>query len=927
MTSGSTGVPSSPPSGDGLVGRGREQASIADFVEGVATGAGPGVLVVQGAAGIGKSSLLRAAASLAEARGVRVLRASGAEFEASVAFSTIQQLLLPVLADPDQPAGLLPEHRDALYTALGLEDGPEQNSAAITAAARALVGALTASAPLLLVVDDLHWVDAGSAALLTDLGAALPPRAGLLGGTRPGEDAPLPPGSTVITVGGLDPEDAAAVLREAAPDAVPAVRARLVDEAAGNPLALVELPAGLDAAQRRGTRPLPQRLPLNHRLQQTFDARIGGLTTPTRQLLLLAALEPGLPATDLLDLPDEHGQLAGAGGVAALDPVTGRVRFRHPLMTSALVAAATPEERTSAHRRLGRLLADRGDLDPERSAWHLAEAADGPHDGVASSLESAAAVARRRGDWRAAAAALERAAELSADADERLRRLSEAAYLAAGTDHGQARRIVATIGASDPGFERSLATALAAATVMANGDEGDIDRAHELLVDALDRYAGTDPDDHVLLEAIDRLRWICWLGGRPELWPAYYRAVARLSPPAPLIDLASRTAVDPARTTDASLTALDSAIAGLETSDDPEHIVAVAEMAYIYDRVPACRPALDRVIAAARDGGATQLAVFALLIIGLDAFHRGRWDATPAAIHEARELAGGLNVQGWAVDYEFGLLAAARGDAAAATGIADGMARWALPRRAETVLRYAHHVETLSAAGRSEHERAYQYATAISPAGELARHAWLALAVALDLVESAMRTGRPDMARAHVAALDAADIGRLSPRLRLVHLACRALAAEPGDATELYQRALAVPGADDWWFDRARVQLLLGSHLRRQQAVTAARVPLRAALARFEELGAHPWAARTRSELEATAEVRARTSGADSPVALTSQERRIAELAARGLTNKRIAERLAISPRTVGNHLYQVYAKLGVGSRGGLRDSLDREQQ
>ncbi|SEO54870.1 regulatory protein, luxR family [Actinacidiphila rubida] len=262
------------------------------------------------------------------------------------------------------------------------------------------------------------------------------------------------------------------------------------------------------------------------------------------------------------------------------------------------------------------------------------------------------------------------------------------------------------------------------------------------------------------------------------------------------------------------------------------------------------------------------------------------------------------------------------GDGATAARLTEGIARWALPRRAQSVAAYAHHVELMTAVGQGDFEVAFHHANAISPAGEFAPYAWLAPTVSLDLVESAVRTGRHgDAAVAHVAAMEEARLPAMSPRLAMLFHAASALVAEGPKAPAHFTHALAVPGADGYRFDVARVRLLYGSHFRRHQAVAESRSHLRLALAAFEALDAAPWTARARAELSATAQTRA-TARARTPRALTPQEQQIAELAASGLTNKKIAEKMAISHRTVGNHLYQIYPKLGVASRGGLRDAL-----
>jgi DNA-binding CsgD family transcriptional regulator len=234
---------------------------------------------------------------------------------------------------------------------------------------------------------------------------------------------------------------------------------------------------------------------------------------------------------------------------------------------------------------------------------------------------------------------------------------------------------------------------------------------------------------------------------------------------------------------------------------------------------------------------------------------------------------------------------------------------------------YACHVRAIAALGRGDYESAYQNATVISPAGELTSHVPHALWVILELVEAALRTGRDTEAAAHVSAVRDARVAEISPRLALVAAAAAAMCARDDEARVLFENALALPHADRWPFDVARIQLSFGERLRRMKVTSEARRPLTAALETFRRFGAQPWAART------SAELRASGMAVDPPeiseaLSLTPQQREIATLAAAGLTNKQIGERLFLSHRTVATHLYQLFPKLGVTSRGDLRDAL-----
>jgi DNA-binding CsgD family transcriptional regulator len=266
------------------------------------------------------------------------------------------------------------------------------------------------------------------------------------------------------------------------------------------------------------------------------------------------------------------------------------------------------------------------------------------------------------------------------------------------------------------------------------------------------------------------------------------------------------------------------------------------------------------------------------------------------------------------------LVAGARGDEAGFK-LTDEMIRWAVPRRAGAVTAYVAHVKTLAALSRGDFEAAFRHAGAVGPAGQFASHAPNALWLIMELVEAAARSGRPADATAHVAAARAARIDELSPRLALSVAGASAMAASDRDHRGLFERALSIPDADRWPFDLARIRLAYGERLRRTSAPAAAREHLGAANDGFEQLRARPWAMRAGNELRATGVHRERQSPHVAQ-SLTPQQRQIASLAAAGLTNKDIGERLFLSARTVGYHLHQIFPKLGVTSRAALRDAL-----
>jgi DNA-binding CsgD family transcriptional regulator len=280
----------------------------------------------------------------------------------------------------------------------------------------------------------------------------------------------------------------------------------------------------------------------------------------------------------------------------------------------------------------------------------------------------------------------------------------------------------------------------------------------------------------------------------------------------------------------------------------------------------------------------------------------------------------------WPCRFVQAFVAAARGDDKRAKELTDEIVQWTRPRGIHQW--WAWHVRGLAALGQSDFEEAYQQASVISPPGLFPPHNPHALKVILDLVEATLRTGRYAEAAAHVAAMQEANLAGLSSRLALVVGGSAAMAAPDDAALELFDAALALPGIERWQFDLARVRLAYGERLRRRRAMIEARLQLNDALAIFERLGARPWVDRTTTELRATGQSKPHA-GENVLDRLTPQELEIATLAASGLTNKQIAERLFLSHRTVGGHLHRAFPKVGVSTRAALRDaleSLDPEQ-
>jgi DNA-binding CsgD family transcriptional regulator len=377
------------------------------------------------------------------------------------------------------------------------------------------------------------------------------------------------------------------------------------------------------------------------------------------------------------------------------------------------------------------------------------------------------------------------------------------------------------------------------------------------------------------------------------------------------------------------LAPLEAAIESLAQESGPNRIVRIGVAAVYVDRLAGCREALWRVVRDARQGGAVASGMLALNELGFDDFWAGDWDEADDLIAEAIGLAEshGYRLQTWPPKLIEALIASARGDDQPTQEL-DAILQWARPRGFGAVEWYSWHANGLAALGRGDFEEAYQQAIRISPPGVVASHVPHALLVLMDVVEAAVHTGRDAEAAAHVAAMREANLAALSSRLALVVGGSAAMAAPDDEALELFQAALSLPGIERWQFDLARVRLAYGERLRRRRAMTEARVQLNAALATFQRLRAQRWVDRASVELRATGQTKPHA-GDNVLDRLTPQEFEIVTLAASGMTNKQIAERLYLSHRTVGGHLHRAFPKLGVATRAALRDalaSLPREQ-
>lgn len=903
-----------------LVGRDRELEMLAAFLDD--TFASGSARLLTGEPGVGKTALMDAAAEMAATRGARVIRGSGVEYESDVSFAGLHQLVDPLAEDLRR----LPEAtRGTLDVALGVGPGSAPDRLSVLGAALSLFREAAREAPLLIVIDDLQWLDRASGAVVGFVGRRLQgSRIGLLGALRPGfggffERAGIPEDEVLP----LPEREALQLLARLFAHLPARVMQGVVDDAQGIPLALLEFAASA-GGPHDPTHPRPR---TGREVRTLFQARLDRLPGPTRQLLLLAALDGSGGLGALAAAAADHGGLGQLGPaerdhLVVADGQAGEIRFRHPMIRTVLVEGSTIAERREAHERLATVF----EGEPERRGHHLAEAALAPDEAVASAVEAGAERTLQRGDVVGAISRFLRAADLSPDPRDRSRRLADAAYLgahSAGQLDSSSELLRAAV-RRDPTLSEALHAAVATAFLLLNSD-GDAETTHRLLTVAIESaLEQAEPDRGGLAEGLYTLVLVCHYADRSEFWAPFHRAMDRLGEAAPTeVRLLAETLADPLTASAWALSELDHTIQRLGSTDEFDLIIRTAIAAFYTDRLPTVRDELRRVVLYAPGGGAEGSVMMALSMLAFEAIGSGQWDTAMRTASEAAELweERHFRLYAWNGRYAMALVAGNRGDRVRSRELCDAMFAWAAPRQLGILEVWGNHALAQAALAAGDFEEGYARACAITPPGTLRSHTPQALWSALDLVDAALHSGHVPEARAHALALRHADLGRVSPRYRLVSMAVDAMTTSDDQSTDLFRAALAVPGAADWPFELARVRLAYGERLRRLRRTREARQQLDLAREGFDQLGAVPWSRRASTEASATGATR-RTLVGGGLASLTPQERRVADLAASGLTNREIAARLYVSPRTVSAHLYRVYPKLGVASRAALRDAL-----
>ncbi len=901
-----------------LFGREAELDLVTSFVRGEPWTPSP-VLLFSGEPGVGKTALLDAAAQIAQDAGRMVVRATALEFEADLVYGALNQALrqlltaLPLIDDA---------HQHAISTICGITPGVAPTQLLAGSATLALLQRVAETTPLLIVVDDVPWLDLASAMAFayvarrlgeSDVRLVVAARSEL-------ENVFVRSGFDAQIVQPLSEESADALLQHRFPALATRVRRRIRDAARGNPLALLDLPAALDS----DTSMLPDALPLTRRLKALYERRLRDLPSGTRQMLLFVVLAGSENSVTIERcLPSPEGQVdlppAERAGLVRPNPRSGRMEFRHPLIRSAVIELSTSDERRRAHT----ILADAFRDDAPRRAWHLGQSTVGPDEQVARLLELVSDELLSVGNGSRATAAMLRSAELSPSRTDHARRVARAAYLGSlvmGDLRASPRLLVDA--QSGPAEMPSLDAVTAVAYQLLNG-EGDASTAQRLLIAALDaRHGPLEAGDSATMEALLTLVFVGFYAGRDEFWQEIRRQLARVEPALPeALALLDSAFADPARGGLPVLRRLEAALDALRFTSDPVRITRIATAGAYLDRLHLARGPLQRVVDDAGRGGAVAKEIEARFLLGNDDYLSGRWDELVKITDEGLRLCDELGYTLAAAPgrYLRAMVDAAQGRETAADRAAEQLLLWAAPRRLYTLAAYASHIRCALALSHGQFETAFRHAASVSPAGVLQPFLPHAVWMTFDLVEAASRSGRRAEAVAHVRAVDEARLHDLSPRLQLLVEACRGLVDESGWHSQ-FEQALATPGSERWTFDRARVHLVYGEQLRRARSSTEARFHLSNAIRIFEELGAEPWRERAAGELRAAGSSQARSD------LLTPQEAAVARLAATGLTNKQVAEQLYLSPRTVSTHLSRVFPKLGISSRAALRDALARQE-
>ena len=889
-----------------------------------------GALLVRGEPGVGKSALLDALA--AEASDVTLLRTQGLEMEAPLPFAALHRLLLPLARLRHQ---LPPPQARALRVAFGEDDGPSVEPFLVGVATLSLLTSAGEEAPVLCVVDDAHWLDPASAGALLFCARRLgADRVAMVFAARENAAARFEAqGVDEVVLGGLDDDESRALLARHL-DGSPAqgVVARLVEETRGNPLALLELPRQLDAAQLAGAASLPTQLHLTDRVEQAFLDRSRRLPEPVQRLVLLAAADDSGRLDVIRDAArrlglDEHA-LRAAVDSGLLVQTDHTIAVRHPLVRSAVYQAAADEDRRRAHRVLADSLSSSGEAD--RAVWHRAFAAgdrradpddrdddrDGDRDELIDALAAVGARSGRRGGHVAALAAYERAASLSTDPARRAALRFAAARSAWACGQAvRARQLLndAREVTDDPVVLCDIASLRGHIEV----NIGSAPEAHRVFVEAAHAVCAVDPVRALQMGVLAAvMRTFGADSGTPLRFEDLLAATARdesVRTRCLRAMLTSMTDVADDRWAGA-FEALKLAFDLGEEVDDRDVLWNLGNAALQLGDDDGQRRFYSHALSRARESGAVTAVIYCLQRLCFVHFAAGDHLAVRVSAEEALALGEGIGqpamtalplawltlLAAHQASHEYDDLASRLETVVAAhplgitTDPAHDLTRWA---------------EAVRATAQGDTAAALHHYTRI-------RLSFIARMVATQRLEAASRAGNATQVRAWTNELKDFAAQAAQPWARSAVAFGRAL-SEDGDVDELFRLALTEGKGSARPLDSARIELAYGEWLRRQQRRVDARQHLRHALDTFQDVRAAAWSARAEQELRASGET-ARKRDPSTQLQLTPTERKIAQLVSSGMSNKDVAAQCWISPRTVAFHLRNVFTKAGVTSRGEL---------
>jgi DNA-binding CsgD family transcriptional regulator/tetratricopeptide (TPR) repeat protein len=889
------------------------------------------VLLVTGEAGMGKTALLADAADRARSAGMRVLSVTGRESESRLAFAALHQLLRPALP---AAAGLPARQAQALLGALGLAADPGAPDPLLTGAAvLTLLSDLSERSPVLVVADDAHWLDRSSLDALAFAASRLDTeRVVLLVGAR-GQAPPagFDRGFPELHLKPLSAADEGLLLDGQPRPPRGRARAQVLAQAGGNPMALIELARVIADDPAASRRWVAEPLPPSDRLAAVLASRFAALPEPARAALLLAAVADGADlsaAANRSSAPDVQALVpAEQLGLVKIDR-TG-LQFSHPLVRSAVYHFAPFAQRAAAHRQLAEALYHQ----PDRRAWHLAAAALQPDEHVAALLEATATQAQRRGGADAAALAMERAAELSPDPENQARRLVAAASAAVSTGQADWVQDLATR-ALTVTADRGLRLTARRNAGWAVAYSGRRSAALPALLSVAEEASRDQPA--LAWDALADAAIVVYHSGAPASCQAVGRVLGLLENQGPRSAghgpradtgpdrLWIQACIDPF----GSRSELVSYLRQVSRSPlDEAALWRVGSAAWLLDESDLAITLLQDAMQRLRAPGTQGTSGPGLTALGWAYIDTGRWDEAQEAAAEAADLAEANQME----------LVAAAADLIAATVLALRADSDAARRHADRVLAHAGLAESgliaararralgIAALADGSHLLAFtQLRQLFSEEGAPVHNIFSYLGVA-DLATAAVRADRQmegqdvlERALSHLG-------GTASPRLQQLIARARGILAGPDEAEAHFDKTLSDPAGEQWPFERAQLRLDYAEWLRRRRRIKDAKPVLTEVLGTFRRLRAWSWAQRTEAELRACGVAVAGAPGeGDALGELTPQQRQIVRLASDGLTNREIGDRLFLSPRTVGSHLYRSFPKLGVANRHQLREVIAR---